>query len=189
MQIVVLAGSFQTGGVQETTWLRAADAYSRGAIVRRMVTSRLLSALAIAFLLTNCASMSARSGEPGSLEDHIKTLERERQEAFVRGDIEFLDRQTAESYTTINAAGSLSTKSQFMQNLRAGTTKVKSFELSQMNARVFGNVAVLDGIYRDFSTVSGHDRRVNVRFTRISVNDGGTWRAVAYQQTPLPPER
>jgi len=153
-----------------------------GAIVARMNVSRCLVILMCAILLTRCASMSA-----GATEDQIEALERERQEAFVRGDIDFLDRQTAENYATINASGALSTKAQFLQNLRDGITKVKSFELSDLNARVFGNVAVLNGVYRDFSSVRGQERRVNVRFTRIFVNERGTWRAVAYQQTPLSP--
>ena len=104
----------------------------------------------------------------------------------MRGDVEFLDRQTAENYTTINAAGALSARSQFMQSLREGNTTVKSFELADLDARVLGNVAILTGVYRDFSISKGRERRVNVRFTRIFMKDGGTWRAVAYQQTPLP---
>jgi hypothetical protein len=142
--------------------------------------------LAAAVLFAQCASVSGRPTRTGATEDLIKTLERERQEAFVRGDVDFLDRQTADNYTTINAAGTRSTKAQFMQNLREHTTRVTSFELDDLNARLFGNVAVLTGVYRDFSSVRGQDRRVNVRFTRIFVNDRGTWRAVAYQQTPLP---
>ena len=144
-----------------------------------MIVRRLLTVPMLAVLLVHCASVRAT-------EDQIKALERERQEAFVRGDVDFLDRQTAANYTTINAAGGLSNRAQFMQNLRDGITKVKSFELADLNARVYGNVAVLNGIYRDFSSVRGQERRVNVRFTRIFVNESGVWRAVAYQQTPLP---
>lgn len=154
-------------------------------MVARMLISRSLAVLIIGLLFTHCASVTTRSIEPGAIEDQIKTLERERQEAFVRGDIDFLDRQTAENYTTISGSGVLSTRAQFMQNLRDGITKVKSFELSELQARIFGNVAVLTGVYRDFSSVRGQDRQVNVRFTRIFVNEGGTWRAAAYQQTPL----
>jgi hypothetical protein len=142
---------------------------------------RSITAVTLAFLVLHCASV-----KPAADEDQIKALERDRQEAFLRGDIEFLDRQTAENYTTINAAGALSTRTQFMQNLRDGVTKVKSYELADMSARIYGDVAVLNGIYRDYSSVRGVDRRVNVRFTRIFVNERGVWRAVAYQQTPLP---
>jgi len=146
-----------------------------------MNVRRYFTVLALGCLFAHCATV-----DPSTLENQIKALERERQEAFVRGDIAFLDHQTAENYTTISGSGTLATRAQFMHNLHDGITKVESFELSDLNARVFGDVAVLNGIYRDVSSVRGQGRRVNVRFTRIFVNERGTWRAVAYQQTPLP---
>ena len=118
-------------------------------------------------------------------EGQIKDLERARQDAFVRGDVDFLDAQTAEDYTTVNGSGSLSTKPEMMRSLRAGTTKVKSYELSELKARIYADVAVLTGIYRDESSLNGRDRRVNVRFMRVFVNESGRWRAVSYQQTAL----
>ena len=127
------------------------------------------------------------TGQAASVsEEQIVALERARQEAFVRGDIEFLDRQTADDYTTVNGTGALSAKPDMMRSLRAGTTRVKSFELVELKARIYGDVAVLTGIYRDESSVNGRDRRVNARFTRIFVRERGIWRAVSYQQTPIP---
>ena len=130
---------------------------------------------------------SARAAQPQSsnAEAEIVALERARQDAFVRGDVEFLDRQTAEDYTTVNFTGALSTKAEMMRSLREGTKKVTSYELSELRGRVYGTVAVLTGIYRDQSSVNGRDRRVNVRFIRVFVKEGGVWRAVSYQQTPV----
>jgi hypothetical protein len=85
----------------------------------------------------------------------------------------------------VNGSGSLSTKPEMMRSLRAGTTKVKSYELSELKARIYADVAVLTGIYRDESSLNGRDRRVNVRFMRVFVNESGRWRAVSYQQTAL----
>ena len=123
--------------------------------------------------------------QPSDAEAEIIALERARQDAFVRGDVAFLDRQTAEEYTTVNFTGALSTKPEMMRSLRAGTTKVTSYELSDLEARIYGGVGVLTGIYRDQSSVNGRDRRVNVRFMRVFVTEAGVWRAVSYQQTSL----
>jgi ketosteroid isomerase-like protein len=120
-------------------------------------------------------------------EPQIVALERARQDAFVRGDVAFLDAQTAADYVTVNGAGAISTKPEMMRSLRAGTTTVASFELADLKARVYGDVAVLTGIYRDESRVNGRARRVNVRFTRVFANERGVWRAVSYQQTPIQP--
>ena len=136
-------------------------------------------ALAVVVAMTMAQPQASDAGA------EIIALERTRQEAFVRGDVEFLDRQTAEDYTTVNFTGALSTKPEMMRSLRAGTTKVTSYELSELRARVYGAVAILTGVYRDQSSVNGRDRRVNVRFTRVFVTDGAVWRAVSYQQTAL----
>ena len=143
---------------------------------------RQLAMLALVILTGTSAGINQ---QPRGSEEQIMALERTRQEAFVRGDVDFLDQQTADDYTTVNGAGALSTKPEMMRSLRAGTTKVMSYELAELKARVYGNVAVLTGIYRDQSSVNGRDRRVNVRFTRVFVQENGSWRAVSYQQTPL----
>ena len=153
-----------------------------------MTRALTLVIVAVSAVLVVAVEPQQRVGAAGTervTQDQIIALERTRQEAFVRGDVDFLDRQTAEDYTTVNFAGTMSTKPEMMRGLRAGTTKVSSFELDDLRARIYGNVAVLTGIYRDESSVNGKGRRVNARFTRIFVNDGGVWRAVSYQQTAL----
>ena len=122
---------------------------------------------------------------PRSLEDQIKELERSRQNAFIRGDTARIERQTADDYTTINAAGLVSDKPRMMASLASGRTKVLSVTLDDLKARVYGDVAVLTGIYRDVNVSGGVERRVNARFTRIFALKQGTWLAVAYQQTLL----
>jgi ketosteroid isomerase-like protein len=123
---------------------------------------------------------------PGaSPEAQIEKLERDRQDAFVRGDIDALDRQTASDYTTINGTGRLSTKPQMMQNLRQGRTKVLSVTLEDLKARVYGDTAVLTGVYRDVNVRDGERREVHALFTRVFVKRDGRWQAVAYQQTPV----
>ena len=120
-----------------------------------------------------------------AVEEEVKQLERDRQDAFVRGDIEALDRTTAADYTTINGSGKLSTKPQMMQNLRQGKTKVLSVELSDLKARIYGNTAVLTGDYRDVNIRDGVQRETHALFMRIFVKNHGRWEAVAYQQTAV----
>ena len=116
----------------------------------------------------------------------IEQLERDRQQAFMRGDVAALDAATAEDYTTINFAGKISDKPQMMQSLRAAKIKVLSVTLDDLKARIYGDTAVLTGVYNDHSIADGVAREVHVRFTRVFVRDGDRWRAVAYQQTAMP---
>lgn len=126
-------------------------------------------------------------GPPQSnAEQQIVQMERERQDAFVRGDVLAIDRATAEDYTTINSSGKLSTKSQMMANLRAAKTKILSVKLSDMKARVYGNTAVLTGVYDDIGVTDGVQKEAHALFTRIFVKGKSGWQAVAYQQTAAP---
>jgi len=121
----------------------------------------------------------------GAAEEQIKQLERDRQDAFVRGDVDALERATSDDYTTINATGRLSTKPQMMQNLRQGKTKVLWVKLDSLKARVYGNTAILTGEYRDANVRDGVERRTHALFTRVFVKSAGQWKAVAYQQTAV----
>ncbi len=118
--------------------------------------------------------------------EQIMQMERDRQDAFVRGDIAALDKATAVDYTTINASGKISTKPQMMANLRAARTKVLSVKLSDMKARVYGNTAVLTGVYDDVGVTDGVKKEAHAQFTRIFVKGKSGWQAVAYQQTAIP---
>jgi hypothetical protein len=115
----------------------------------------------------------------------IEQLERDRQQAFVRGDITTLDGDTAEDYSTINSRGKMSTKPQMMSNLRAGRTKVESVTLDDLHARVYGDTAVLTGRYSDVGVTDGVRKESHALFTRVFVKAKGHWQAVAYQQTAV----
>jgi ketosteroid isomerase-like protein len=120
-----------------------------------------------------------------SSEEQIKQLERDRQDAFIRGDIARIDRDTADDYTTINGSGAISDKPRMMKSLASGRTKVLAVSLEDLAARVYGDVAVLTGIYRDLNVTGGVETRVNARFTRVFVRERGRWLAASYQQTPI----
>jgi hypothetical protein len=144
----------------------------------------LVAAVALFLSATGCAS-AARGSDTRQLEEEIKQLERDRQAAFVRGDIDRLDRETADDYTTINATGKISSKPQMMQSLRQGRTKVLSVKLDNLQARIYGDTAVLTGEYRDVNVRDGVQRETHTLFTRVSVKRNGRWEAVAYQQTAV----
>jgi ketosteroid isomerase-like protein len=143
----------------------------------------------MALLLTFALpGFSQNSGPSASdLDRQAIQFERDRQDAFVRGDVEMLDRTTAEDYTTINAAGNISTKPQMMANLRAHKTKVLSVKLTELKGRMYGNTAIVTGLYDDVNIgADGAQKQVHARFTRIFQNEDGAWKAVAYQQTAAP---
>src|SRR5262245_50669331 len=109
-------------------------------MIRIRLAALLASAFALSAPLLRAAGPRVASGASprASEEAQIEQLERDRQDAFVRGDVDVLDRETAADYTTINGTGKLSTKPQMMLNLRQGKTKVLSVQLNDLKARVYG---------------------------------------------------
>src|SRR5215210_4329541 len=144
--------------------------------IGRMINSH--SAVAAACALIFGLTLMPMSGNTSP--EQIKQLERDRQDAFVRGDIATIERGTAEDYTTINAAGAISNKPRMMASLASGRTKIVSVSLEDLEARVHGDVAVLTGIYRDVNVSGGVERRTTARFTRVFANKHGVWLAIAY---------
>ena len=147
-----------------------------------MTTSRWPEAVIAAAIVTSV--LVPALGQ--SSEEQIKQLERDRQQAFIRGDIARIEQETADDYVTINGSGAISDKPRMMTSLASGRTKVLSVSLEDLKARVYGDVAVLTGIYRDVNVTQGVEKHVNARFTRVFVRQRGTWLAVSYQQTALP---
>ena len=147
------------------------------------MTRRLIPSLACLALLT-VAIAHAQTG--AATPKAIEQLERDRQDAFIRGDADALDRTTAEAYTTVSASGVVADKAQMMRNIRARKTKVLKVALDDLSARVYGDTAVLTGIYRDTHITDGTQSDANVRFIRVFTRTAAGWQAVAYQQTALP---
>jgi len=144
-----------------------------------------IAVLALLLLAVNHAVAKPDAPDRLAAEEEVKQLERDRQDAFIRGDIEALDRATAADYTTINGTGRLSTKPQMMQNLRQAKTKVLSVKLDDLKVRIYGDTAVLTGDYRDVNIREGVQHETHALFMRIFVRNHGHWEAVAYQQTPV----
>ena len=122
---------------------------------------------------------------PNDALQRVMQAERDRQAAFVRNDIAALDRGTADDYTTIGGGGTISTKAQMMDHLRAGTTKVVSNSLDSLRARIYGQTAVLTGVLREISETGNQRKDERFFFTRVFVHSRGRWLAVAYQQTAI----
>lgn len=152
---------------------------------RKTAIVTLCLTLCLAFFFGANASRAKAAAKQAAEEEQIKQMERDRQDAFVRGDIDTLDRDTANDYTTINGSGKLSTKPQMMQSLRQAKTKVLSVKLGDLKARIYGDAAVLTGDYRDVNMRDGVQHETHALFMRIFAKSNGHWQAVAYEQTPV----
>ncbi len=118
--------------------------------------------------------------------DEIKKIENDRVAAVVKGDWAKLEKETSDDYTLININGQMSTKSQMIDGFKSGQIKLSQDEISDMNVRLYGNVAVVTGKATVKGVMGGKDVDGQAMYTRVYVKKGGHWQSVALQQTAVP---
>jgi ketosteroid isomerase-like protein len=131
-------------------------------------------------------SNSAAPGQAGgSVQDEIKKLEQERNQAILHGDTAALDRMTSADYTVIDQWGQMHSKAQVLDGFKSGTNKFESRELSDLSVRVHGNTAVVTGRLAIKGTENGKANSSEGLFTRVYVKEKGNWISIANQTTTI----
>jgi ketosteroid isomerase-like protein len=113
-----------------------------------------------------------------AIQHELKLLERQRAEALVGGDADFLDRTTAERCIFIDAAGALQTKAGELAEIRAGELKWESADIDEVKVRVFGDAAVVNGLTTQRGHSKGSTFRGQYRFTHVFAKREGQWQLV-----------
>jgi hypothetical protein len=119
----------------------------------------------------------------------VIAVEHARTAALVSGDLAALDGIVADDVTYTHASGKRDTKASYFEALRSGTLKYDSWQPVEMNARVLGDTAVLNGVY----DIQAYDKRVqtdlmtvHVIFLAVYARRNGRWQLVAWQTTKIP---
>jgi ketosteroid isomerase-like protein len=154
-----------------------------------MKSLMLLAATALALVTfadaqrNHAPSVSTDAGKT----DEILKLEKERNQAIIRGDAVALERMTSDDYTFITLRGELRTKAEIVQGFKSGSFHYDSREISDLNVRVYGNTAVVTGRSIQKGKENGKDYSGDYRFTRVYVKQDGRWQTVALQTTLIQP--
>jgi ketosteroid isomerase-like protein len=124
-------------------------------------------------------------GMKPSVEEEIKTLDDQRRQATLKGDVNFFQKYLADNYVAIDPRGSEVTRDQVLQNFKNGKTKYESIEVRDRKVRAFGNAAVVnvDSVVKGVS--NGHPIDGEYRATMVWVKQGGKWKAVSFTAVPI----
>jgi ketosteroid isomerase-like protein len=146
----------------------------------------LLVVLTLAMSSFTLAQMAADKSAPkGQTEQELTKLEQDRAQANVKGDTAFLDQNTADDYTFVSPRGVLRTKAQMLADFKSGEIKFDGYDLDDLQARVYGDTAVVTGRSTQKGKAYGQDAAGHYRFTRVYVKQDGKWKAVAFQSTRI----
>jgi ketosteroid isomerase-like protein len=126
---------------------------------------------------------SGAESPAGDSAAEIRALEAANNVAIFHGDAAALEMMTSEDHTFITPRGMLLTRAQMLEGVADGAFGNEYRELYDLNIRVYGDAAVVTGRVRLTSQEGGKDHSDAYRFTRMYVQQKGSWRAVAWQTT------
>lgn len=139
---------------------------------------------ALCFTPLHAAPEPTSSASAGvAVQEEIKNIEQERNEALLKHDTATLDRMTSDDYTFINQRGELRTKAEILTGFKSGNFNYEAREISELKVRVYGDMAVVTGRAKQKGVENTKDYSGENRFTRVYVKQNGRWISVALQVT------
>jgi ketosteroid isomerase-like protein len=139
---------------------------------------------------TKSKSARGRQSSPirANAEQSLRDAEHQWMEAFKNRDQNTLNRILDEGFSFTDDRGQLFTKTQYI-DAAARAIVVESYTSDDMTVRIFGDTAVVAGRWSGKMTIDGKDSSGAFRYTDTFVRRVGRWRAVASQNTRMPPQQ
>jgi ketosteroid isomerase-like protein len=151
---------------------------------RRAVASHLARALLV--LAAFAGPRSAVAQASGALADSIRALEDRRAKALLAADTVALSRMIADDFVEISRVAQVRTKADNIREIATGALKLLTVRYDSLTVRVYGDVAILQGIADNSGEFRGTPFTGRLRYTRVFVRRPAGWVAVAMQHTMMP---
>jgi uncharacterized protein (TIGR02246 family) len=135
--------------------------------------------------------LAANSNQPlpgstasGADEQALFQLERDWAAANLKKDTAVVDKFLANEFVS-NSDGRIQNKKQALAEMKNSPAKIESAANSDMHAMVFGDTAVVHGLYVEKSTTNGKDTSQQVRWTEVYVKRDGRWQCMTQYLTKV----
>jgi hypothetical protein len=123
----------------------------------------------------------AASAANSATVDALKQMEKDWSDAQKSRDIEKLRTILAEDWQGLGSDGAVSSKKDFLNDVKSGASKLESFEMGPMDVKVMGRIAVVQGSDTEKSSTKGKDTSGKWVWTDVFVDRDGKWVAVRSQ--------
>ena len=140
----------------------------------------------LAFALHPAPAAQDKSGSSSADEIQIRQLERAWNQAEMRQEAGAVDNLLADSLAYTDYDGSFMNKKEYLKWVVAPDQKADHLYDEGLTVRVYGNAAVVTGIYRESGTNKGKPYMIRARYTDTWIKQNGVWQCVASQSTLLP---
>jgi ketosteroid isomerase-like protein len=130
------------------------------------------------------AQTSARADESA----RVLALDNSWNRALETNDTKALDLLLDETFVSIDIDGSIQTKNEFLAGLKSAGYQAPSQAVTERSGvEIYGDSAVVQGIFRTKSIVKGKPVTQRERFLDTWVNINHTWKCVASVAVLIPP--
>jgi ketosteroid isomerase-like protein len=128
----------------------------------------------------------AAQGQAPSIESKIIAMEKAWNQAYKFRDKKALGEILHDSMVLVNDDGSLQSKALFLASIDAARpSDEQQAEPESISVRVFGDVAIATGIFREKGFENGKPYVKRNRFVDTWINWNGSWMCAAASATPM----
>ena len=145
---------------------------------------KLRLAAAVALLILSALALArGHSQEMSDEEGRVLALETAWNHAEQSKDVRALDQLLSPQLVYVDYDGTLMTKQEFLAEAKSEGLAPEQIVNEQQTAHIFGNCAVVNGIYREKGINKGKPYTRRGRFTDTWVKTNDSWQCVASQST------
>lgn len=151
-----------------------------------MSRSRLLSILLVVLACMVSRNVLASNAQADKRE--LLRLEKVWNDAHLNGNADALDSLWADDLTVTVPRMQVLTKAESLAFLRSGRMKFQRYESTDVQARLYGDCAVVTGRVLRTRNIGDKEVSDDWRFTKVYARLSGKWRVVAWQASESAPQ-
>jgi hypothetical protein len=123
---------------------------------------------------------------PTSPSERVAALEDARYRAMVAGDIAGLGRFLSDRLTYTHSTALTESKREYLASVGKGVFKYREIKVSEQVIREAAGAVLVTGRIAIDILIDGQPKLLQSRFLNVWVEEGGDWRMIAWQSTPIP---
>jgi ketosteroid isomerase-like protein len=125
-------------------------------------------------------------GQKHESRHEIDQLEEAWRQAVLKGNSAQMAGLLADDYLAITPSGTLQTRDQALANMREGTLRLTTLEVSDRKVRFYGTTALVTSLAEVEGTTGDGPISGSFRYTRVYVrNPAGAWKVVSFEASRI----